>query len=121
MINTRSLRISNPLWTSAMLVLVLGAVIQTSASVAGVVPATLSIDISKFAFAPKEVTVAPGTRIIWTNRDESPHTVTSQGRTFASRGLDTDDTFEYTFNREGDFDYYCTVHPFMTGVVHVRN
>jgi plastocyanin len=84
-------------------------------------PATaVDVAITKFAFAPKEITVAPGTRIVWTNRDETPHTVTSSTKAFASKGLDTDDTFEHTFDGEGDFAYICTVHPFMTGVVHVR-
>ena len=81
---------------------------------------TVEINITKFAFAPKEITVAPGTKIIWTNRDETPHTVTSTDKSFASKGLDTDDKFEHTFATEGDFSYICTVHPFMTGVVHVR-
>jgi len=79
-----------------------------------------AVDITKFTFAPKELTVAPGTRVIWTNKDETPHTVTSNDKSFASKGMDTDDKFEHTFDREGDFDYICTVHPFMTGVVHVR-
>jgi plastocyanin len=119
MINTSILRIANPLGT-CMLALVLGAFVLSPASFAGATPATLGIDISKFAFEPKEVTVAPGTKIIWSNHDESPHTVTSQDKTFTSKALDTDDTYEYTFNGEGDFDYYCTVHPFMNGIVHVR-
>ena len=79
-----------------------------------------TVDIAKFTFAPKEITVAPGTTIIWTNRDETPHTVTSNDKSFASKGLDTDDTFEHVFASEGDFTYFCTLHPFMTGVVHVR-
>ena len=81
---------------------------------------TVELDIAKFAFAPKEITVAPGTRIVWTNHDETPHTVASNDKSFASKGLDTDDKFEHTFASEGDFSYICTVHPFMTGVVHVR-
>ncbi len=81
---------------------------------------TVEIDIAKFAYAPKEITVAPGTKIVWTNRDQTPHTVTSTDKSFASKGLDTDDKFEHTFATEGDFSYICTVHPFMTGVVHVR-
>jgi plastocyanin len=121
MINTRSLRSASPLGICALPALVPGVLVLASASFAGATPATLGIDISRFAFEPKEVTVAPGTRIIWTNHDESPHTVTGQHNTFSSKGLDTDDTYEYTFNRTGDFDYYCTVHPFMNGVVHVRN
>ena len=80
----------------------------------------VDLNIAKFAFAPKEITVAPGTKIVWTNRDETPHTVTSNDKSFASKGLDTDDKFEHTFASEGDFAYICTVHPFMTGVVHVR-
>jgi plastocyanin len=81
---------------------------------------SVDLDIAKFAFAPKEITIAPGTKIVWTNRDEAPHTVTSNDKSFASKGLDTDDKFEHTFDKEGDFGYICTVHPFMTGVVHVR-
>jgi plastocyanin len=82
--------------------------------------ATVRVDITKFAFAPKEITVLPGTRVVWTNRDETPHTVSGNDKSFGSKGLDTDDTFEQVFAREGDFAYICTVHPFMTGVVHVR-
>lgn len=81
---------------------------------------TVDLNIAKFAYAPKDITIAPGTKIVWTNRDETPHTVTSNDKTFASKGLDTDDKFEHTFSSEGDFGYICTVHPFMTGVVHVR-
>jgi len=106
-----------------------GAALALVSCTAFVVPAilaaaapgsTVEIGIDKFAYGPKEVTVAPGTRIVWTNHDETPHTVTSNDKSFASKGLDTDDKFEHTFGREGDFNYLCTVHPFMTGVVHVR-
>lgn len=80
----------------------------------------IQVDITKFAFAPKDITVAPGTKIVWTNHDEAPHTVASTDKSFASKGLDTDDRFEQTFSREGDFAYICSVHPFMTGTVHVH-
>ena len=81
---------------------------------------TVNVEITKFAFAPKDLTIEPGTRVVWTNRDEAPHTVTSNDKSFASKGLDTDDAFDQTFTREGDFTYICTVHPFMTGIVHVH-
>jgi plastocyanin len=80
----------------------------------------VDVDIAKFLFAQKEITVAPGTTVVWTNRDETPHTVAASDKSFSSKGLDTNDKFEHTFAREGDFDYICTVHPFMTGVVHVH-
>ena len=82
--------------------------------------ARIELAIDRFAFAPKEITVRPGTTIVWTNHDEAPHTVVSGDKSFASKGLDTDDRFEHTFDREGDFAYICSVHPFMTGVVHVH-
>jgi plastocyanin len=78
------------------------------------------IEIRKFAFAPKEITVAPGTKVTWTNHDETPHTISAADKTFLSKAMDTDDRYEYTFASEGDFSYFCTLHPFMTGVVHVR-
>src|SRR5271169_6261379 len=81
---------------------------------------TIDINIAKFAYGPKEITVVPGTKVVWINHDETPHTVTSNDKSFASKGLDTDDKFEHTFASEGDFSYICTVHPFMTGIVHVR-
>ena len=80
----------------------------------------LTVDIEKFAFAPKEITVAPGTKIVWINHDEMPHTISTTDKSFISKAMDTDDNFEQTFANAGDFSYFCTLHPFMTGIVHVR-
>ena len=89
------------------------------ATAAGPAP-TAEVKIAKFEYGPKEITIAPDTKVVWTNADETPHTVTSNDKSFASKGLDTDDKFEHVFSQEGDFGYICTVHPFMTGVVHVH-
>ena len=107
--------------TGAALALIFCAALATPAIfAAAATPAAVDLDIAKFAFAPKEITIAPGTKIVWTNRDETPHTVTSKDKSFGSKGLDTNDTFEHTFASEGDFNYICTVHPYMNGVVHVH-
>jgi plastocyanin len=111
---------THPLRACAVLALVLCTSFVRPAIAAAVAPPAAAVDITKFAFAPKEITIAPGTKIIWNNRDEAPHTVTSNDKSFASKGLDTEDKFEHTFVSEGDFRYFCAVHPFMTGVVHVR-
>ncbi len=81
----------------------------------------VTVEIRKFAFAPKELTIPVGTTVRWFNRDETPHTVTSSGgaKTLSSKAIDTDDNFNFTFKSPGDFAYLCTMHPFMTGVVHV--
>jgi plastocyanin len=111
----------HPLRACAVLALVLCAAFVAPAILAGAAPSsTVDIGIAKFAYGPKEITIAPGTKIVWTNHDETPHTVTGNDKSFASKGLDTDDKFEHTFANEGDFTYYCTIHPFMTGVVHVH-
>ena len=111
---------THPLRACAALALVFCAALVTPAIFAAAAAPAPAVDIAKFAFAPKEITIAPGTKIVWTNHDETPHTVTSNDKSFASKGLDTDDKFEHTFASEGDFRYICTVHPFMAGVVHVR-
>jgi plastocyanin len=112
----------HPLRACVVLALVFCAAFVMPAIFAAAAPPapTVEVNITKFAFGPKEIAIAPGTKIVWTNHDETPHTVTSSDKSFASKGLDTDDKFEHTFATEGDFTYICTVHPFMTGVVHVR-
>jgi plastocyanin len=92
------------------------AIASTNASATS----TATVEITRFTFQPKEITVAPGTTIVWTNHDETPHTVTSADKVLASKAMDTDDIYQHTFNDEGDVAYFCTVHPFMTGIVHVR-
>jgi plastocyanin len=98
----------------------LGATVMLAFSTALAAAEPVTIDIGRFAFGPKEVTVAPGTTVVWVNHDETPHTVAASDHSFVSKALDTDDRYEHTFAAEGDVEYFCTVHPFMTGVVHVR-
>jgi plastocyanin len=112
--------VSRRIGVSVMFMLVAAAAAHRVAAAAEP-PATVRVDITKFTFAPREIDIRPGTRVVWTNRDQVPHTVTGNDKSFGSKGLDTDDTFEQVFTREGDFAYICAVHPFMTGVVHVRN
>ena len=102
---------------SAVSIALLAALASTTAARAA---APVEIDIHKFAFSPAEITVPVGTTVIWTNTDETPHTVSATDRSFVSKALDTGDHYEHTFDKEGDVAYFCTVHPFMTGKVHVR-
>ena len=99
---------------------VLGATAALALSTVLSAAEPVTVDIAKFAFTPKEITVAPGTTVVWVNHDETPHTVAASDHGFVSKALDTGDRYEHTFADEGDVAYFCTVHPFMTGVVHVR-
>lgn len=79
------------------------------------------IEIKEHGFGTPEVTVRPGTTVTWINHDDDAHTVTSITNTFRSPGLDTDDTYAYTFTKPGTYEYFCTLHPLMTGKVVVRS
>src|SRR5437762_265645 len=69
------------------------------------------VTIDNFSFTPAVLTVAPGTKVTWVNRDDIPHTVVSSGKQFRSPALDTDERFAYTFGKAGTYAYYCSVHP----------
>ncbi len=75
------------------------------------------VDIMNFRFAPRTLTIAVGTKVTWTNRDDVPHTIVSVDKKFSSPVLDTDESFSQTFTNPGTFDYYCSMHPQMTGTI----
>jgi len=81
---------------------------------------TADVKIDNFSFTPQSITVAAGTTVTWTNRDDIPHTVVSNDGVFKSKVRDTDETFSYTFTKPGTFEYFCSVHPKMTGKVVVQ-
>jgi plastocyanin len=83
---------------------------------------TASVTIDFFSFTPGVLTVECGTRVVWTNRDDMPHTVVSEAQppVFRSPGLDTDEAFEVVFDRPGSWGYFCALHPRMRGTVVVR-
>ena len=78
-----------------------------------------TVTIDNFTFAPAELTVKVGTTVTWTNHDDIPHTVASAGK-FRSKTLDTDDSFSFTFTTPGDYQYFCSLHPHMTGMIKVE-
>jgi plastocyanin len=82
--------------------------------------AEVQIVIDNFVFTPSDVTVAPGTRVTWINKDEAPHTATSVDKKFNSGGLDTDDKFSFVFRDKGEYPYLCTLHPQMKATIKVK-
>ena len=78
------------------------------------------VKIDNFTFAPQRVTVKAGTTVTWTNEDDIPHTVASTTRAFKSKTLDTNDKFSFTFTTAGVYDYFCSLHPHMTGTIVVE-
>jgi plastocyanin len=90
-------------------------------SCTGAVAQTAKVDIDNFSFSPATITVQKGTTVVWTNRDDIPHTVvSSDGRSFKSHALDSDDVYSFTFDTAGRFGYFCSLHPHMQGTVIVQ-
>jgi amicyanin len=86
---------------------------------AGAQAQELQVTIDNFTFAPAELKVKVGDTVTWTNRDDIPHTVVSAGK-FRSKAMDTDNTFSFTFTSAGDYKYFCSLHPHMTGMIKVE-
>jgi plastocyanin len=84
--------------------------------------AAQQIKIDNFTFDPPTLTIAVGTKVTWVNRDDVPHTATSTAKpkSFDSGTLDTDQQFSHVFTKPGTYDYFCAVHPKMTGRIIVK-
>ena len=78
------------------------------------------VKIDNFTFAPQRITVKAGTTVTWINEDDIPHTVASSSKLFKSKVLDTEDKFSFTFTTPGSYEYFCSLHPHMTGAIVVE-
>jgi plastocyanin len=83
-------------------------------------PAGATVKIDNFVFGPQALTVPVGTTVTWVNQDDIPHTVVADDKSFKSRVMDTDERFSFTFTKPGEYAYFCSLHPHMTGKVIVK-
>jgi plastocyanin len=74
----------------------------------------VTITITNFNFTPKTITVAPGTTVVWYNK-EGRHSVESDNGTFKSDTLAADKSYEFTFAKAGRYPYHCEFHGEMGG------
>jgi len=73
-------------------------------------------------FLPYTVEISSGETVVWTNTDSAAHTITSGVPTTPDNNFDSgmmmvDESWESTFTESGEYDYYCMLHPWMTGKV----
>jgi len=78
------------------------------------------VSIANFAFAPPEITIAPGESVTWTNDDGAPHGLEFDDNAPGTNLLLPGASFSRRFDRPGTYDYNCSVHPYMTGRVVVQ-
>lgn len=79
---------------------------------------SVSVAINDFEFSPYVLHIKQGAAVTWTNQDALPHTVTSDS--FDSGQLDKGDTWTHSFNEKGTYEYSCTYHSSMKGVIVVE-
>ena len=91
-----------------------------SAPVHAGAPADAQVVIKDFMFRPTSVTIKAGATLTWVNRDEEPHTVTSDTGLFRSGALDTNDAFVFKFDKPGTYHFLCSIHPQMVGTIVVE-
>jgi plastocyanin len=77
------------------------------------------ISIVGFVFGPTKLTVTPGQAVTWTNTDDSPHQIAFGGTTKTGVLL-KGQSAAFAFEKEGLYDYICSLHPTMKGQVEVK-
>jgi LPXTG-motif cell wall-anchored protein len=86
----------------------LSALAFTLVMSAGPALAQGSVSMEDNFFSPAAETITVGQSVTWTNNGVSIHTATGPG--FDSGFMDPGDSYSFTFNSEGTFDYVCTIH-----------
>jgi plastocyanin len=83
------------------------------------------VSMDALNFIPAEITVAPGDTVHWLNNSAFPHTVTAGERNnptdlFDAGTLEPGESFSFTFDEAGTYNYFCAIHSGMDGVVTVE-
>lgn len=79
-----------------------------------------SVDYQGFKANPATLEVTKGTRVTWTNKDTTAHTVTTgtnrqKDGKVDSGNMSPNTSFDFTFNDVGAFEYFCSIHNSMVG------
>lgn len=100
--------------------LLCAAVVVTLGCAPRPAPATRTVHIRAFRFAPVADTVQAGDTVLWVNDDIVPHTATALGKEFDSKSIDVGASWRHATRVPGSYEYECTLHPTMRGTLVVR-
>lgn len=80
-----------------------------------------TVILEEYLFNPDNLTVKAGTTVNWMNNDPVDHTVVSQPdeSVFKSEPFGVGESYSYTFDKPGEYEYYCSLHPQMRGKITV--
>ncbi|HYM16498.1 MAG TPA: cupredoxin family copper-binding protein [Dehalococcoidia bacterium] len=82
--------------------------------------ASQQVEIRNFAFAPGNLQVPVGAKVTWTNYDDAPHSATAKDGSWDTGILNKGESKTLTFDKPGDYTYYCVVHPSMVARITVK-
>lgn len=98
------------------------------ANIGGTVDATdqneVTISVDEFVYETTFLKIKKGTKVTWINNGNVSHDVTSASSSpnggLGSQLLGSGDSYEFTFDEAGLYEYFCTPHPTqMRGVITV--
>jgi len=81
---------------------------------------TVTVRIDGMRYDPDNITVKPGTTVTWVHGSQMPHTINGNADGLRSGTLYNGQQYSHTFNATGNYNYYCGLHPSMTGSVVVE-
>ncbi len=80
----------------------------------------VTIEIDGFRYRPPNLSVPVGATVTWVNRDTAPHDSAARDGMWETDLLQRDEEAAITFDEPGTWEYYCTIHPYMTATLTVR-
>lgn len=81
------------------------------------IPGNISVSIANFAFNPSTLTVPALTEVTFINNDSTTHTITADDGSFDSGQIAPGKSYTHAFEQPGTFNYHCSIHTTMKGVV----
>jgi plastocyanin len=98
--------------TKALPVLVVAiAAAGFAALPSGAATTTKNVAVKDDFFSPKKLTIAKGSKVIWTWKGKRGHNISvANGPSFFRAGKRKKGTFEHTFTKKGTYSIVCTIH-----------
>jgi plastocyanin len=113
---------STPAVDANQAVVATNATPSSSAAAGESMPAaeSVTVRIDGMRFEPRNITVKPGTTVTWVHGSQMPHTISGNADGLSSGTLYNGQQFSHTFKEAGNYNYFCGLHPSMTGSVVVE-
>jgi len=80
------------------------------------------IEIKDKKYSPAKLTIKAGDTVVWTNRDDSDHSIVADDGSFGTKDddLNPGESYKFTFKKKGKYKYHCKYHPREKGEITVE-